>query len=48
MAAEFPREGIKAMGTSRMDIDECVELETMQMSAGWLLASIISRGTSAY
>ena len=27
MAAEFPREGIKAYaGTSRMDIDECVEL----------------------
>ncbi len=48
MAAEFPREGIKAYaGTSRMDIDECVELANYADECGLDGVMIISRGTSA-
>lgn len=43
MAAEFPREGIKAYaGTSRMDIDECVELANYADECGLDGVMIIS------
>ena len=43
MTAEFPREGIKAYaGTSRMDIDECVELANYADECGLDGVMIIS------